>query len=682
MPVLMRGLAYGGLWACLWAIVEAVTAGSLLALPGVLAMTIPTCMAGGILGILLPTSWTREQSRGATVAAVLGAALVWAAAYGANHFQLTHSFDLLEEVAAVFATGLLVAALAAWALGRLLVAWFPQPSGDLGAMLPLLLAVAAAGFASRISSFIVGFEPATLLATATSGAMAAHGIAVLVPAALQARRPLIAGVAGLGVLLMAGGLGAYENVPDIRAASWSQIPMSRSLAASFATITDGDVDGISGSMGHPDCDDFIPHVFPGAREVAGNGRDDNCLAGDIAPAEVLPLWEAPHGVRAHVPQEIPFERKRWNVLIITLDAVRADHLSLYGYERPTSPYLEEFAKSALVFEQAWSPSNFTSLSLFSMFTGLYPSAFLEGETIIGTESMTLAGQLYAAGYITEAVVDFHPPLPHVYGGFRYIDDSLGLRAANAVRNRSTGSTARDVTRLARQAVKRLSHLDKPFLLWVHYSEPHAEYLPHPGFEFGDGLVDRYDGEIAYADQAVRLVMNRVIQTERLADTIVVVTSDHGEAFGEHGTFTHGQTLYQEELHVPFLLYLPTADGKGVRHGRVEAPMDLTDLTPTLLDALGIAPKHPMHGESLLPHVLTGTPLRTPEAFAETRLPHARLQALRRGNDKIILDHLIGTSMRFDLAADPFERSPTPATPEAVQEVGKWTDLHLSLPDLR
>ncbi|MDP6946407.1 MAG: sulfatase-like hydrolase/transferase, partial [Myxococcota bacterium] len=210
-----------------------------------------------------------------------------------------------------------------------------------------------------------------------------------------------------------------------------------------------------------------------------------------------------------------------------------------------------------------------------------------------------------------------------------------------------------------------------------YSEPHAAYLPHTQFDFGDTDIDRYDGEIAFTDHAVGRLLLQLHEKGRLADTIVVVTSDHGEAFGEHGVQTHGQSLYEEELRVPLILYLPAPSGRGFASKRFAPPVDLTDVAPTLLQAVGLRPSLPMHGESLLGPALANQPLRTPEAFAETRLPYARLQALRRGAEKIVVDHLSGTAWRTDLTLDPEERHPT-ATGEAARgPLDAFVDLHLA-----
>ena len=131
--------------------------------------------------------------------------------------------------------------------------------------------------------------------------------------------------------------------------------------------------------------------------------------------------------------------------------------------------------------------------------------------------------------------------------------------------------------------------------------------------------------------------------------------------------------------MPLVIHLPRAKGVAPLAKRISDPMDLTDVAPTLLDALGLKAPYPMHGESLLPRAIADVPLRTPEAFTETRLPYARLQALRRGDEVVLLDHLIGTVKSYDLATDPAQQDPTFGDLEAANSMAKWIDLHLALP---
>jgi arylsulfatase A-like enzyme len=739
----MSGLAVGALWALAWALALVVAGGAPEALLGSLAMLLLPCMAGGAAGVAF-ARWAAPEARPSSLGLAIGLSLALPLGFGgaflAFRFVLEHSFDLLGEVAAVFAVALTVMATALGAAVLWLARRFPEPSARLAALPLLVGAVGAALIASRVTAYILGFEPLSLMLCAVSAALAAPAATRLWPASLRGRPrlactshqtfereqgdvgdfgvrgpetteacfehvagrrrehaskapaypPLAAGggekcrlaqgVAAAATLALAGSLIAYATDDATRDATWGGPALPRGLAATVASLTDADDDGISGALGHGDCDDADPLVFPGQAELPDNGRDDNCRGGDVSRGDVIALWRPGAGVRAAAPREdLGLKRRPWNVLLISIDATRADHLSTYGYPRPTSPNLDQLAKRAVVFERAWSPSNFTATSLYSVMTGLYPSAFLHGLRIAAHPGLALAERLATAGYRTEAIVDLHPALPHVYAGFARVDDSLGVRAAKAVRNRSTATTADELARLGVAAIERFSQTpDTPFFMWMHLSEPHAEYLAHAGLEFGPRDMDRYDAEIAAADAAVGTLLAALDAQGRLADTLVVVTSDHGESFGEHGVFTHGQSVYEEELHVPFIISLP--DGAlPPAPRRVADPVDLTDLLPTVLDALGLPAGPPTHGETLWPLALAGRPLRTPETVSEVRLRYARLVAWRRGDVKVIFDDRVGVTRTFDLATDPTESRAVLGTTDAAADAAAWLDRHLAAP---
>jgi arylsulfatase A-like enzyme len=679
----VSGLALGGLWGALWALTLAATAGGLASVPGALAMLLLPCLVGGAVGLRLGGARVgarAEAGLGQAIGLSLALPLGYLGAFAAFRFVLEHSFDLLDEVAAVFAVAVTLYALGLATAITLLSRRLHRSAGPLGALPWAVAALLLAATASRVTAHILGFEALTLLLVAASAALAAPAMAQLTPARWRGRPHLAQAAAALTTVALAASLAAYASSDTIRDATWSGAALPRSLAATLADLTDADDDGISGALGHGDCDDADPRVFPGQAETPSNGRDDNCRGGDVEKGEILALWKPGVGVRAPAPaQDLGLTRRAWNVLLLSIDATRADHLSTYGYRRATSPNLDRLAERALTFDAAWSPSNFTATSLYSAMTGLYPSAFLDGANIVARPGLTLAERLAGAGYRTEAIVDLHPALAHVYAGFARVDDSLGVRAAKAVRNRSTAATADELARLGVAAIARFSHGPAaPFFLWMHLSEPHAEYLAHAGLDFGPAEIDRYDAEIAAADAAIGTILGALRDSGRFADTLVIVTSDHGESFGEHGVYTHGQSAYQEEIHVPLVVSLPD-QATPPRARRIAEPVDLTDLTPTVLDALGLPSGPPTHGESLLPLALAGRPLRTPETVCEVRLPYARLVAWRRGDAKVIFDDRIGVTRTFDLSSDPGELRPTRGATATASEAAAWLDRHLAAP---
>jgi arylsulfatase A-like enzyme len=645
-----------------WAVLEAALSGAMGALPGLLVYHLPAAiLAAGLAALPVTRRLTPRSPRAALITSATLIA-VGAAAYWVARATFAKDYDLPHEIAvSAAAAGVAIAALLAG-----LVAGTRAASPSRLVRLPFLVVAAALGWsASQATPALLGQEWAVALASA--GALAALG-AARVPASPPPRRPvaLLLGLATLALCTAWVTLDARVRVDTARplaGRAWSRL---------LTRLTDGDGDGVSGWLGHPDCDDTRAEVAPGVRDVPANGVDDNCAAGDPRPDEILPLWR-PGGVRGQAPEPHSFPRGRHSVVLITLDAARADHLSLYGYGRPTTPHLDRLAERALVFEAAQSPSNFTALSLYSLHTGLYPTSFVHQGELVALPGMTLAETLRAAGWATGAVVDFRRPLPYLLAGFERQD----LREPGTGGDTDFESSAGWVTAHARFALSDLQ-ARQPFFLWAHYSDPHAAYVAHPGFDFGDSAIDCYDSELGFADAQIGELLTAL---EGVPDTLVVVTSDHGEAFGEHGLHTHGQGLYEEEVRVPLLVALPPGTGGRPFQARVAQPVDLTDLVPTIHDALGLATPRPRPGESLLAHALGGAPLRTPEAVSQTLLPYARLTAVRRGSDKWILDHLRGAALHFNLSSDPGEQSPEVTELEEAQDLLRWLDLHLAMPGL-
>ena len=244
-------------------------------------------------------------------------------AVGADALEALLS-DLLEEVASVFT--MLVFASVIAGVGLLIYAnerW-TTPARRLASALPFAAALGMALFASRITSFIVGFEFVTLLCGAAACALGAAGLRIIAQGSSLERRETLSGIALVCVLSVAGGLAHYSQIGSARSAAWSKVPLTRNLASSLATVLDGDVDGIGQGFGHPDCDDISANVYPGAREVPGNNRDDNCLGGDVSKQEVVELWSGPKAVRGEDPSPVDFDRKPYNVLFVTIDAEPED----------------------------------------------------------------------------------------------------------------------------------------------------------------------------------------------------------------------------------------------------------------------------------------------------------------------------------------------------------------------
>jgi arylsulfatase A-like enzyme len=272
-----------------------------------------------------------------------------------------------------------------------------------------------------------------------------------------------------------------------------------------------------------------------------------------------------------------------DILLITVDALRADRLEAYGGGQ-IAPHMDRIAKRAMVFERAYTPRPHTSWALGSLLTGQFLGARARLQPRAAHK--TLADLLGRHGYQTAA---FYPPSVFYTDG-----EKLGR-----LRDRGFGFDERRVRRASapRRVQAALEYVrqarpDAPVLVWVHLFEPHEPYRPPQRFSRGARAEQRYEGEVAAADEAVGTLVRRF--RELRPGATVLLTADHGEEFGEHGGYYHGTTLYDEQVRIPLLWSAP-----GVVHaGRSPRPVELVDIAPTLLSAAGVPPSSQMNGEDL------------------------------------------------------------------------------------
>jgi arylsulfatase A-like enzyme/HEAT repeat protein len=322
-----------------------------------------------------------------------------------------------------------------------------------------------------------------------------------------------------------------------------------------------------------------------------------------------------------------------DVVIITIDALRADHVGAYGYERPTTPRIDALAKDGVVFERAYTATPHTSYAIGSLLTGKYlRPLLLQG---LGQDSETFADHLRRYGFKTGG---FYPPAVFFVDkeqmatfegrdfGFEYVKKEF---APGPLRVEQVRAWLASVP--AQQDV----------FLWVHLFEPHEPYEAHAGRDFGSRDVDRYDGEIAEADAAVGGIVD--LMRARRPETVVVVTADHGEEFGDHGGYYHGTTVYEEQVRVPLVVSAPGM----LAPRRVAAPVQLVDLLPTVLSGLHVPRPARIRGKDLGPW-LRGTGDEVGFAFAETDA----MGLCAEGSLRLVCLRRAGACSLFDVAADP------------------------------
>ena len=358
-----------------------------------------------------------------------------------------------------------------------------------------------------------------------------------------------------------------------------------------------------------------------------------------------------------------------NVLLITLDTTRADRLGCYGYSLAKTPVLDRLAQQGVLFERAYAPVPLTLPSHASMLTGLYPPEHglrNNGQAALPQGLPTLATELQAAGYETGAFVAAFV-LDHKFGlqrGFKTYSDDL----SGADPSLDGHHKYRDGSIVIDAAIRWLRpRTRKPFFCWVHLFDPHYPYLTHED-RFGAEFKDRpYDAELAYVDDEIGRLIAMLRESGALEHTLIVVVGDHGESLGEHGELSHGMTVYDATLRVPLLMVSPDEGRPGQR---VAEPVSLVDLTPTVLDRLGLRPLPQASGRSLR-GALRGEPLSPRPCYGETDEPYhaghwSPLRALMSSQWKYIRSP---RAELYDLLADPRElRNLATESPDELQKL--------------
>jgi arylsulfatase A-like enzyme len=545
----------------------------------------------------------------------------------------------------------------------------PRFEGARGRPLTVLLASTTAGVV-LLSLLIAGGE--------TSGGGGAFGIlGVLRRQELDLRAPGLFLLMALAALLFPSprrGLGyalalAIVVLPGVLALRTArtlddalaltierQAPLGRGALALLRRLTDRDHDGVSAAFAGGDCNDRDARISPRAIDVPGNGQDEDCQDGDAK----LVAARSPEAAAAAAEsqQRLPDDL---NVFLITIDTLRAD-LGFAGYGRPVSPQLDALAAESVVFERAYSLASYTGKSMGPLLIGKYASelegGFLHFNRYSKNETF-LQERLQAAGVRTASVQGYWYFFKDAgfERGFDVIDSSAAPKVAAIEGDQSSNSDEQSDALIRVLAAPEMAQ--KRFFLWAHYVDPHAEYAPHAEHDFGPKPRDRYDGEVAFVDQHVGRVLTALEKSPFGARTAVIVTSDHGEAFGEHGMIRHGFELWEELTRVPLIVKVP-----GVAPRRVSARRSAIDLVPTVLDLFKVpfaarGPKDFLSGESLLPDLLRAPGAPDPEraVFIDmARGPHnAERQALIEGDMKLTVSEgrVLGL---YDLAADPAEKS--------------------------
>ena len=370
-----------------------------------------------------------------------------------------------------------------------------------------------------------------------------------------------------------------------------------------------------------------------------------------------------------------------NLLVVTIDTLRADHLGAYGYLRGTSPRFDALAAESVLFERAYAPIATTLPSHTTMFTGVAPhehgvlANIADGVTFLRRPDLVTLAEFFSSnGYRTDAVVAAYPLRPE-FG----LDAGFDGYDAPDARPR----VANEVTTAALEAMERQRASGRPGMLWVHYFDPHGPYTPPlkvaRGFHMDEATrayldarrfaerarrptgqwneleegIDAYDGEVAFVDRQLKRLLNKGEELGWLTeDCVLVVLADHGEGLNQHGVPGHG-LVWEEQLHVPWLIRAP-----GVEARRIPGPVTLSDLAPTLLHLFSLP------GKDRFLEQVTGVDRFAPtEGHADLRVLSQTSPrqsegdgigyALRAGRWKLHRDEA-GAVRLYDLSMDPYE----------------------------
>ena len=326
-----------------------------------------------------------------------------------------------------------------------------------------------------------------------------------------------------------------------------------------------------------------------------------------------------------------------DILLVTIDALRADHVGAYGYGRATTPVLDRLAHEGATFGAAYTATPHTSYAVTSLMTGKYMRPLLlQG---MGVDSDTWAGLLRTYGYRTAA---FYPPAVFFIDAARF--QPFSERALDFeyrwVEFTEGDERVAQVDRYLKEAPP-----ERPLFAWVHLFGPHEPYEAHAAHPFGERDIDRYDSEIAAADATLgRITASFLAARPR---SVVIVTADHGEEFADHGGRYHGTTTYEEQVRVPLVVWAPGL----VKARRIAEPVELIDLLPTVLAGLDIPRPPRLRGRDLGPLLADRAPGGAGFAYAETDD-----QAMIAGGSlRLVCARRIGACQLFDLATDPGEQ---------------------------
>ncbi len=458
------------------------------------------------------------------------------------------------------------------------------------------------------------------------------------------RRRVVAITAGVALSAFVLSALTFGGRQTVASTIFNRSVLTQRVTRALQVTLDLDRDGFSAVFNGGDCNDRDAQINPRARDIPGNGIDENCSGRD---ARV----EVQEGDGHIVPLPAELAARLPSFVLISVDAMRPDHVGAYGYRRPTTPNIDRFAREAARFTDAYTASPRSLRSFGSIWVGRHASRIAWGRDVqfppLDERNVTLAEQLRDAGWRTAAFHDtnYFSHTANFHQGFETVREEYGFK--------------QDCAPTAEQVLQFLRERDgdaRPFFLWSHLMEPHDPWrdLNNPR-DFGSGQIDLYDEELAHADQCLGPVLEQIQRMAASRALYTVVFADHGEAFGEHGVWHHSFDLHDEALRVPIMV-----QGPGVLPGPRRHLASLLDLNPTILNLAGRRPAEAVSGRSLVSALLSaGAGSLTPpgwrrDLFAEVTpdgVFPSEARSLYSPPWKLIWDIRNGVWELFDISRD-------------------------------